>query len=246
MEVHTHTHTERKKWTHYLWEFLMLFLAVFCGFLAENQREHFVENHREKQYMQSMMKDLYTDLENIELSQLEKKRTVQFADSITQMYISGDYLNNTGRFYYYARNYSTYQNLFLMTDGTLMQLKNSGGLRLIRQSVIVDSLQAYDNRYQQFKLSQERESMLLMDYREIMAKIFDTKVFSRMVKTYPDIDMPEGNPPLFNEDKQLINELLMKVHIAKRNKLGSIRYLDQLKEKATNLIALIKKEYHLK
>jgi hypothetical protein len=28
MEVHAHTHTERKKWTHYFWEFLMLFLAV--------------------------------------------------------------------------------------------------------------------------------------------------------------------------------------------------------------------------
>jgi hypothetical protein len=23
MEVHAHTHTERKKWIHYLWEFLM-------------------------------------------------------------------------------------------------------------------------------------------------------------------------------------------------------------------------------
>ena len=30
MEVHAHTHTPRKKWTHYFWEFLMLFLAVFC------------------------------------------------------------------------------------------------------------------------------------------------------------------------------------------------------------------------
>ena len=39
MEVHRHAHTDRKKWAHYLWEFLMLFLAVFCGFLAENQRE---------------------------------------------------------------------------------------------------------------------------------------------------------------------------------------------------------------
>ena len=44
MEVHTHTHTARKKGTHYLWEFLMLFLAVFAGFLAENQREHIVEH----------------------------------------------------------------------------------------------------------------------------------------------------------------------------------------------------------
>ena len=47
MEVHTHTHTPRKKWTHYFWEFIMLFLAVFCGFLAENQREHYIEQQRE-------------------------------------------------------------------------------------------------------------------------------------------------------------------------------------------------------
>ena len=30
MEVHAHTHTARKKWTHYFWKFLMLFLAVLC------------------------------------------------------------------------------------------------------------------------------------------------------------------------------------------------------------------------
>ena len=29
MEVHAHPHTPRKKWTHYFWEFLMLFRAVF-------------------------------------------------------------------------------------------------------------------------------------------------------------------------------------------------------------------------
>ena len=35
MEVHAHSHTPQKeKWTHYFWEFLMLFLAVFCGFLC--------------------------------------------------------------------------------------------------------------------------------------------------------------------------------------------------------------------
>ena len=39
MEVHAHAHTERKKWNHYLWEFLMLFLAVTLGFWAENLRE---------------------------------------------------------------------------------------------------------------------------------------------------------------------------------------------------------------
>jgi hypothetical protein len=53
MEVHAHTHTPSppagragKKWTHYFWEFLMLFLAVFCGFLAEYQLEHKIESDR--------------------------------------------------------------------------------------------------------------------------------------------------------------------------------------------------------
>jgi len=50
MEVHAHSHTSRKKWTHYFWEFFMLFLAVTLGFLVENQREHYIEHKREKEY----------------------------------------------------------------------------------------------------------------------------------------------------------------------------------------------------
>ena len=61
MEVHHHSHQGKKKWTEYLWEFLMLFLAVFCGFLAENLREHKVEREREKQYMESLLIDLKKD-----------------------------------------------------------------------------------------------------------------------------------------------------------------------------------------
>ena len=245
MEVHHHSHTPRKKWTHYFWEFVMLFLAVFAGFLAENQREHYVEHQREKQYMKSMLEDLQIDLQNIAQSQAEKARMVQFADSLTQLYIDGSYKENTGLFYLYARNFSTYQNLFIMTDVTLAQLKNSGGLRLIRKPEIVNNLQAYDNVFHQFRLSQEREDRYLMEYREIMAKIFDIKVFSKMVETYPEINMPQGNPPLFNDDKQLINEMLIRVHIAKRNKLASLRYISRLKEKAESLIGQIKKDYHL-
>src|SRR3982750_1889637 len=57
MEVHKHPHhvTHKKKWGEYLLEFLMLFLAVFLGFLAENLREQTVEHHREKEYVQSLV-----------------------------------------------------------------------------------------------------------------------------------------------------------------------------------------------
>ncbi|HET6768602.1 MAG TPA: hypothetical protein VFH08_14420, partial [Chitinophagaceae bacterium] len=61
MEVHAHTHTPGKKWTHYFWEFLMLFLAVFCGFLAEYQLEHKIERDKEKVYVQNLLDDLKSD-----------------------------------------------------------------------------------------------------------------------------------------------------------------------------------------
>src|SRR5512145_1261857 len=61
MEVHAHTHTPRKKWRHYFYEFLMLFLAVFCGFLAEYQLEHKIEKDRERQYMKSLLVHLEAD-----------------------------------------------------------------------------------------------------------------------------------------------------------------------------------------
>ena len=53
MEVHHHTHAShgKKKLSHYFWEFLMLFLAVFCGFLAEYQLMHKNERDREGQFI---------------------------------------------------------------------------------------------------------------------------------------------------------------------------------------------------
>jgi hypothetical protein len=46
MEVHKHPHhvAHKKKWSEYLLEFFMLFLAVFLGFIAENVREHYTLN----------------------------------------------------------------------------------------------------------------------------------------------------------------------------------------------------------
>jgi hypothetical protein len=66
MEVHHHAHTARKKWTHYFWEFLMLFLAVFCGFLAEYQLEHKIERDRARQFLESMLIDVNTNIKNLD------------------------------------------------------------------------------------------------------------------------------------------------------------------------------------
>ena len=62
MEVHQHAHHGGKKnWKSYFWEFLMLFLAVFCGFLAEYKLEHIVEHQKGIQYIHSLKEDIQVD-----------------------------------------------------------------------------------------------------------------------------------------------------------------------------------------
>src|SRR5687768_10463345 len=138
MEVHAHSHTVdpdihrgRKKWTHYFWEFLMLFLAVFCGFLAEYQLEHVIENQREKKYIRSFIEDLKADtmkINQVLQASIEQRKGL---DSLMGVLKQPDFVNNPAKFEKYVVNiFSLFA--FFQTDRTLQQLKNAGGLRLIR------------------------------------------------------------------------------------------------------------------
>jgi hypothetical protein len=249
MEVHHHAHNpaephHKKNWKSYFWEFLMLFLAVFCGFLAEYQLEHKIERDREKQYIQSLVNDLKTDIINIEAVQKQNLLVKQTGDSLFTLLCLSDYSNSTNSIYYFGRSFNSIL-YFNMTDGTLRQLNNAGGLRLIRQKDVVNSLQAYQYVYYEVIKAQEIKEIQLQNYRDIMCKVFDVRVLETMVKG-EKIIRPNGNPALLSQNKELINELLMKAHFVKRNNAQLMIMLDGMKQKALNLQETINKEYHLK
>src|SRR5260221_1133480 len=145
MEVHQHTHTERKKWTHYLWEFLMLFLAVFCGFLAENWREHIVEHKREKQYIFSMIKELEADTAQANAVMLDSVRIKGLDSLVNAIYGRNIKSIDSRRVYYLKRKYVAPRLVMLFGRNTISQLKNGGNMRLIRNQSVVDSLYWLDN-----------------------------------------------------------------------------------------------------
>ena len=84
MEVHHHTH-HPKKWKEYFWEFFMLFLAVFCGFLAELQLEHYIESQREKKYITHLMQDLSKDSANLHKYSIDVQRRIERIDTLLQL-----------------------------------------------------------------------------------------------------------------------------------------------------------------
>ena len=63
----------------------MLFLAVFCGFLAEYRLEHLIEKDREKQYMRSMTEDLKSDESMLENNIVLRMQRIAMIDSLVYL-----------------------------------------------------------------------------------------------------------------------------------------------------------------
>jgi len=253
MEVHHHAHTPGKKWTHYFWEFLMLFLAVFCGFLAEYQLEHKIEKNREKQFMQSLVKDLKADTANLtQLIQLRNERHMMY-DSLSKAFIENSFSENSSDVYYWGRSI-TRRQYFFSSDGTMQQLKNSGGLRLVSNRSIADQIMAYDVLYRTISNQQGLEETQLEDYRNLASKVFDGGLFKKMAvfKDAEDatgifmIERPSGNPPLKDSFPTLLNDVVNKLNYWRAGSNFINHLLNQMKEKATSLIESIQKEYQFK
>src|SRR5450432_1568558 len=133
MEVHAHTHSPRKKWTHYFWEFLMLFLAVFCGFLAENIREHSIEHQREKQYMGTLLEDLKRDTAQFKRLKDYLTIIVERRDSVIR-YLKPPVQNDKVLEYYRETTIITSFFSYPYIAGTIKKLRQPGIFRLIRKT----------------------------------------------------------------------------------------------------------------
>ncbi|HUQ65192.1 MAG TPA: hypothetical protein VM101_03510 [Flavitalea sp.] len=153
MEVHHHSHTSRKKWTHYFWEFLMLFLAVFAGFLAENKREHIIEHQREKQYIRSLVNDIKSDIGQLEELNKEWTGSSIAADTLLMSLKGNDILTNSGPVLPLVYQSTGFTD-FVPNDGTVQQLKNSGGFRLLRKTKVTDSIMAYQKAVDRILIKQ--------------------------------------------------------------------------------------------
>ncbi len=155
MEVHHHAHSggHRKKWTHYLWEFLMLFLAVFCGFLAENKREHIVEHQRAKIYATNLYEELKKDTAGINKTIQDIKITTGKLDSFCLLGTEKTSRNVTNGMLYYYASYTTLINLYASENTTIEQLKGSGNLRLMGNTIsqLINVYEKKHSRYNRWR-----------------------------------------------------------------------------------------------
>ncbi|MEP6674058.1 MAG: hypothetical protein ABJA78_02860 [Ferruginibacter sp.] len=249
MEVHKHPHhvTHKKKWGEYMLEFLMLFLAVFLGFVAENIRENIVEEHRGKQFMESLLRDLSVDTATINYGLPRKEGKIKAIDSVFVFF--NENKNATaisGRLFKTLRR-TTWDQRIDRNTITISQLKNAGDMRLVQKKNVADSIAAYDMLWTYIDLYKETYNASgtmsntyagkLVSANDLLP-LYIANQTEAVVKNIPDTAMIKINTTELNE--QLNFMMGQKVSIRQQMLL-----YDNLKETAKRLIVLIKKEYHL-
>lgn len=259
MEVHAHTHTPRKKWAHYFWEFMMLFLAVFCGFLAEYQLEHTIEHQREKQYMVTMLEDLKTDTARLSEARNYWNDINNSIDSVSDAIQFP--LNNSDlpKAYRHLTNALNYYG-FGFNDRTISQLKNSGGFRLIRNNEVANNIITYDQLNTDPVVEIEyQHNQLFLNTVAIRNKIFSQEIINEVYKRYRYIPpSPSANlwiDSMMNKYKiPLTAETYAELMFEFKNSMLTLRKdwtnmkwaYDSIGLSISKLIPLIKEKYKLK
>jgi hypothetical protein len=236
--METHAHDLHKApghgWKHYFFEFFMLFLAVFCGFLAENWREQLGEHNHEKEYMHSLVGDIKSDtlLSNKVLIRLN--RTMAGIDSVMETLSSPETINNSNNaFRLWSKNLGFAD--FIYNDGTMQQLKNSGGLRLIRNKAVADSILKYDLIVRNFYAQADLMNRVLGD-QHIYSQLFDFISLNRN-KNIP--------VPLTEQGKKLVNEAYANRKVWSYGMSILIERLKDVNKEGKSILTFIKEQYQL-
>ena len=211
MEVHAHTHTPRKKWTHYFWEFLMLFLAVFSGFLAENWREHYIERSRSRELAISLRTDLLQDTANLKfIMAVRNKRTEVLNKLLDEIEKPTNLQNDT--VLVFAENELSRRSYFIPETGTYDQIKQAGFLRYFERH-LGNVLVRYESRRNLSALQLDMENKFVL---ENVITLLNKLSNQKFLRYWGKDSVAVFGEQLIKKDGSLLSELY-----------GDIRFLDK-------------------
>jgi hypothetical protein len=187
METHAH-HLHKapgNKFWHFFFEFLMLFLAVFCGFLAENLRERYVENERAKELANNLYREIIADSINIHQKiVIRNKKENECAYFIS--YVKDSSLIRLSDRFYPAFSWALVQSVqiaFEPNDGILNQLRNSGELRYFKSPELQAAVGKLSVAIANIRNRHDREyTMLEMYVRPFTLKFYDFNWYEALSK----------------------------------------------------------------
>jgi hypothetical protein len=195
MEVHHHPdlHHKGKKLKEYFIEFLMIFLAVVMGFMAENLREQFTDGRRTHQFAKSLVHDLEIHAQKCNSIVLAFNRQVSNYDTLMILLNSNN--ASTNKLYYFFQ-WTTRLSWFTSTRTAIDQLKSTGAMRLFEKRGASDTINSY---YESAKWIEDYSSIYINYFNEFHKDAFQAFSYSQLGSLF------------FEPEKLLNNSLKLKL-----------------------------------
>lgn len=212
----------------------MLFLAVFCGFIAENAREHVADREKEHQYMSSMVRDIANDTLELQRVLRINQKIIKKIDTLLRL-IKSPPSDSVNQNIYKYTNYVSVYVLFNGSNGTMTQLKNAGGLRLIRDTAAVNRIAEYDSENE---LTREQGGAYKKSSLEML-------VFLTQMVDFSAVGANKASGYYVNRSADALRQFYNKCYI--QQKLIEV-YCTVLKDQQSDAIKtmeLLRKNYHL-
>ena len=153
----------KKSWRDYLFEFTVPFLAVTAAFLLNAERENYIDRQLEKEYVNSMIEDLDLDTAYMNTRKKFIQITIHRLDTLIK-YLQNPDSKTIHKIYNSSSGVLYAGPVFRANDRTLQQLKNTGGLRLIRNKNISDKIIRWDEAKQKWEVY--RKQLPILTYRD--------------------------------------------------------------------------------
>ena len=241
MEVHHHPHVAKKNFKEYFLEFVMIFLAVTMGFIAENIREHFSETKILHQNLEDYRNDLLQHEKYFKESIADFNKVLPVYDSIVLIFYEK---KENKELPVLSRLLLRGQLNYVVTINTptYQQLINSGSLRFIDNKELKASMANYQDQINSYINYNDRIVNTINNELEEIGKIEDLHDFwdRKKMGNFQLMYTPEMQPfSLSPEQRNLIiayNKLFSVQFIAG---LGQVNNL--LKSNAA-LLKLLDKE----
>jgi hypothetical protein len=246
MEIHHRVKHPKKarKYREYLFEFLVIFVAITGSYFAENLREHFVDRHKEKTYMESLLQDLKNDSANlaqvIELNKIQ----VKGLDSLLNLIKNKLSNEEIKKFCQYDLKYALNYTAFNPITRTISELMNTGGLGLVEFKEVSDGIVGYEST----KTAVLKQAELLETrYEKIIdqqAEIIDLRSIMKSRQGSSIVPLKEY-PPLVTTSIKKMHSFYFNITFFRGAINGYAIRTDALLNQATALIHLIQKKYKL-
>ncbi|HSZ34933.1 MAG TPA: hypothetical protein VK772_16570 [Puia sp.] len=242
MEVHHHSshHEGRKGFKEYFQEFLMIFLAVTLGFLAENVREYITDNNHVVELAGQLKEDLMNDTTNLEKLALSLDIQVLRIDSLFSLLTQPGKQKDLIRIQQLIRS-SDNMNIFYPSTGAISTIKTELHLKKFVKTKLASHIDNYEKKINVLHEIENRDI-------EYMGKILETFMSKHLTPenaaaVVMQKILPEGKFRNIS-DEDLI-QLSVDINLLKAYNLQLLNRCVEIKSDAVAFIRHINSTYNL-